>query len=75
MPEPPEPDGHPAECDFEKIENIISALDYLRGEAAKTGVDDLRAIIDSAFHMVLTAYTLMLRYEGLKTRPTPGELH
>ena len=71
MQEPPEPNTDVNEpCDFRKIENIVCALDFLRGEAAKTGVDDVKTIVDSAFQMVLSAYTLVLRYHCEKNLPS-----
>jgi hypothetical protein len=63
MPKPPEiiPDN-PEAIDFEKLENIVIALDFLRGCAATTGVDDIKTMIDSTFKLILSTYTVVLRY-------------
>lgn len=74
MQEPPEDTQGDETYDFEKIQNIVSALDFLRQEAANTGVEDIKTIVDSAFKMVLSAYTLVLRYECEKNL-SRGEIH
>ena len=73
MREPPEDTQGDETYDFEKMQHIVSALDFLRQEAANTGVDDIKTIVDSAFKMVLSAYTLVLRYECVNN-PSPEQI-
>jgi hypothetical protein len=56
------PDGGGEAYDFQKIENIIRALDFLRSEAKTTGVVEVAAMIESAFALVSTTYYCILRY-------------
>jgi hypothetical protein len=57
---PPAKEG--AAYDFQKIENIVRAMDFLRAEAKTTGVVEVAAMIESAFTLVSTTYYCILRY-------------
>ena len=60
--------------DFQKIENIIRALDFLRAEAKTTGVVEVVAMIESAFTLVSTTYYCILRYRAATCRqPTNAQ--
>lgn len=50
------------EYDFEKMENIINALDFMRGQAAETGCAEIKNVVDCCFSMVLSTYCLLLRH-------------
>ncbi len=47
--------------DFQKIQNIVAALEYLRTEAHKTGSEEIYTLINSTFNMCFTLYYLFLR--------------
>jgi hypothetical protein len=47
--------------DYEKIQNIVAALEYLRTEAHKTGCEEIYTLINSAFNISFTLYYLFLR--------------
>lgn len=47
--------------DCTKLEHIVSALEYLHGQAALTGCEEIRMIVESTFKTVLAAYYLILR--------------
>jgi hypothetical protein len=51
----------PPLLDTTKLEHIISALEYLHGQAALTGCEEIRTIVESTFKTVLAAYCLILR--------------
>ena len=46
-----------------RIADIISALDYLRGEAKLSGNDDIYNLIDSTFTICLHTFCIIKRYE------------
>jgi len=48
--------------DLAKMQNVVAALDFLRGEAEKTGCEEIRILIDSAFNSVMCTYYLVLRH-------------
>jgi hypothetical protein len=47
--------------DYERIQNIVAALEYLRTEAVKTRSEEIYTLINSAFNMCFTLYYLFLR--------------
>ncbi len=47
--------------DYERIQNIVAALEYLRREALKTGSEEICTLINSTFNMCFTLYYLFLR--------------
>jgi hypothetical protein len=47
--------------DYEKIQNIVAALEYLRTEAYKTGSEEIYILINSAFNICFTLYYIFLR--------------
>lgn len=51
--------------DFTEIENIVSALSFLRLEARKTGNHELYTLINSAFNLCYTSYQLALKMSCL----------
>ena len=66
MTRPPEsslllPFDHQQKFDYDKIHNIVGALDYLRAEATKTGCEELYTLVNSAFNICFTLYYLFLR--------------
>lgn len=52
--------------DFEQAERILQAMDFLRKEAVKTRIPEIVTMIDSTFHLLLTSYYCILRYEMQK---------
>jgi hypothetical protein len=52
--------------DFEQAERILQAMDFLRKEAVKTRIPEIVTMVDSAFHLLLTSYYCILRYEMQK---------
>ena len=52
--------------DFKQAERILQALDFLRKEAVATRIPEIVTMIDSTFHLVLTSYYCILRYEMQK---------
>ncbi|QQG36617.1 MAG: hypothetical protein HYS17_02210 [Micavibrio aeruginosavorus] len=49
------------EYDYTRIVGIIEALVYLKGEAKKTGNEDIEILIQSTFNIIITTYCLVLR--------------
>jgi hypothetical protein len=47
--------------DYERIQNIVAALEYLRREAVKTGSEEICTLINSTFDICFTLYYLFLR--------------
>ena len=47
--------------DYEKIQNIVASLEYLRTEAKKTGSEEIYTVITSGFNICFTLYYLFLR--------------
>jgi hypothetical protein len=52
--------------DFTKAGQILEAMDFLRGEAVKTGIEEIVTIVDANFRLLLTTYYCILRYEMTK---------
>jgi len=72
MPEPPDRKELGARADesytydFEKAQQILAAMDLLRDEAVKTNIEEVVAMIDANFRLLLTTYHCILRYEMTK---------
>jgi hypothetical protein len=47
--------------DYDRIQNIVAALEYLRTEAVKTRSEEIYTLINSTFNMCFTLYYLFLR--------------
>jgi hypothetical protein len=47
--------------DYEKIQNIVASLEYLRTEAKKTGCEEIYTLVNSGFNICFTLYYLFLR--------------
>jgi hypothetical protein len=47
--------------DYDRIQNIAAALEYLRTEALKTRSEEIYTLINSTFNMCFTLYYLFLR--------------
>jgi hypothetical protein len=47
--------------DYDKIQNIVAALEYLRTEAKSTGSEEIYTLINSGFNICFTLYYLFLR--------------
>jgi hypothetical protein len=48
-------------CDMESVKFIVNILEQLCEEAALSGVDEVKMVIDSAFKMCLAAHYMLLR--------------
>ena len=57
-------------CDFAQAEQVLSALNFLRKQAEKAGIDEITAIIDATFKIVVTAHYCVLRNEMTKLPAT-----
>jgi hypothetical protein len=55
------PFDHEEKFDYEKIQNIVAALEYLRAEARNTGCEEIYTLVNSAFNICFTLYYLFLR--------------
>jgi hypothetical protein len=47
--------------DYDRIQNIVAALEYLRTEAVSTGCEEIYTLVNSTFNMCFTLYYLFLR--------------
>ena len=47
--------------DYDRIQNIVAALEYLRTEAVNTGCEEIYTLVNSTFNMCFTLYYLFLR--------------
>ena len=54
------------EYDYDRIAGIVEALHYLKGEATKTGNQDIEILIQSTFNILITTYCLILRNNSMK---------
>jgi hypothetical protein len=52
--------------DFAQAERILKAMDFLRGEAAHTRIEEIVTMIDASFRLLVTTYYCILRYEMKK---------
>ena len=41
-------------------------MDFLRGEAVKTRIDEIVTMIDATYNLLITTYYCILRYEMTK---------
>jgi hypothetical protein len=55
------PFDHEEKFDYDKIQNIVAALEYLRTEARNTGCEEIYTLINAAFNICFTLYYLFLR--------------
>lgn len=56
--------------DFDKASRILQAMDLLRGEAVKTGIEEIITMVDASFRLLLATYYSILRYEMTKLSGT-----
>ena len=56
--------------DLGQAERIVQAMDFLRKEAVKTRIPEIVTMVDSTFHLLLTSYYCILRYEMQKLPAT-----
>ena len=56
--------------DFAQAEQVLSALNFLRRQAEKAGIDEITAMIDATFRIIVTAHYCVLRNEMTKLPPT-----
>jgi hypothetical protein len=49
--------------DFAQASRILDAMDFLRGEAKKTRIEEIVTMVDGNFRMLVTIYYCILRYE------------
>jgi hypothetical protein len=72
MTEPPDLRKPPASAredhgyDFDQASRILAAMDFLRGEAKETRIDEIVTMIDASFRILVTTYYCILRYEMAK---------
>ena len=52
--------------DFAKAEQVLAAMDFLRGEAVKTRIEEIVTMIDATHSLLITTYDCILRYEMTK---------
>ncbi len=52
--------------DFDQASRVLEAMDFLRGEAKKTGIEEIVTMVDASFRLLLTSYYCILRYEMTK---------
>ena len=60
--------------DLGQAERIVQAMDFLRKEAVKTRIPEIVTMVDSTFHLLLTSYYCILRYEMQKLPATDETL-
>lgn len=58
--------------DFAQAERILRAMDFLRGEAANTHIEEIVTMIDASFRLLVTTYYCILRYEMTKLAAGDG---
>ena len=56
--------------DFEQASRVLEAMDFLRGEAKKTGIEEIVTMVDASFRLLLTSYYCIMRYEMSKLSGT-----
>lgn len=54
--------------EFEKIDQIIDALEYLKQEAASTAHEDFRVLIDSFFNIALIVFVNSIKENVIEMR-------
>ncbi len=58
--------GKEYKYDFAKASQILKAMDFLRGEAENTRIEEIVTMIDASFNLLVTTYYCILRYEMTK---------
>ena len=58
--------GKPYKYDFAKAGQILEAMDFLRGEAVSTRIEEIVTMIDATHSLLITTYYCILRYEMTK---------
>jgi hypothetical protein len=58
--------GDEFKYDFAQAERILKAMDFLRGEAGRTHIDEIVTMVDATFSLLVTTYHCILRYEMTK---------
>lgn len=48
---------------LEHLGNVIEAMDFLRSEAKKSGVEEIIRLVDSTFEIIYTTYYTIVRYQ------------
>jgi hypothetical protein len=64
MPKPPRRDSvldSEDKYDYERIQNIVDALEYLRTEAVSTNSEEIYTLINSTFNVCFVLYYMFLR--------------
>ncbi len=56
------------EYDYDRIVGIVESLFFLKGEAKKTGNEDIEILIQSTFNILMTTYCLILRNNSQKLK-------
>jgi hypothetical protein len=65
-----DPDAGSERSRPQRLEGIVSAMDYLRTEALKTGMEEIVIIVESTFHIVCAAYYCILRRDMMGLPPS-----
>ena len=52
------------------LEGIVSAMDYLRTQALKTGIEEIVIIVESTFNILCAVYYCILRHDMMGLPPT-----
>src|SRR2546426_7201442 len=55
--------------DFAQASQILQAMDFLRGQAMNTRIEEIVTMVDASFRILLTTYYCILRYEMQKLSP------
>ena len=55
--------------DFAQASRILEAMDFLRGQAMNTRIEEIVTMVDASFRILLTTYYCILRYEMQKLSP------
>jgi hypothetical protein len=58
--------GETYQYDFDQAERVLKAMDFLRGEAVKTNIEEIVTMVDANFRLLVTTYCCILRYEMTK---------
>jgi len=64
MPKPPRRDSvldNEDKYDYERIQSIVDALEYLRAEALSTNSEEIYTLINSTFNVCFVLYYMFLR--------------
>jgi hypothetical protein len=55
--------------DFAQAQRILEAMDFLRGQATNTRIEEIVTMVDASFRILVTTYYCILRYEMQKLSP------